>query len=318
MTRTDSAEDAILVAGGSGFIGRHLVPFLADRGHSVVSMYHMRLPEPYPNVFPVCSDLGSVDLLAAPLRGVETVIFLAWENNFMGSSDEIKFDPSYKRCSTNVRLLSNLLTAMEKAETKRIIFLSAVGANRRAKLPFLKEKYLAEVAVLNSKVPEKIIVRSNLVYHPDSAHDQFIKSVMNVMKFPGVYPVPRVDDKIAPVHIDDLCQILGDASEYEMEQPSAIVEVAGPDDLRVEDIFRLVSEKFSKGARIQLRGSLGNSLVPIFERRGEHYSPSGPKVKDYLSIANIRDSNTETDNPISGVLLKKTRGFREALGAISK
>lgn len=307
-----SSEEAILVAGGSGFIGRHLVPLLADQGRSVVSLYHLRLPDPYPNVFPVCSDLSSVDLLAAPLRGVETVIYLTWENNFVGSEEKIRFDPTYKSCSSNLKFLNNLLKAMEKASTKRIIFLSAVGANRRAKIPFLKEKYLAEVAVLNSQVSEKVILRTNVIYDPKSQTDQFIKAVSNVMKFPGFYPVPKVESRFAPVNIEDLCKMFIDLVSHKMESHAALVELSGPENLKVEDIFKVVSERYLKGSRLQLRGALGNSLVPIFERRGEYYSAAGPKIEDFLSIANYLDANAETDNPLSALLPKQKKGFKQS------
>lgn len=309
----DTNKKAVLVTGGSGFVGKHVVPTLADSGHSVVSMYHMRLPETHANVFPVCSDLGSVELLGAPLRGVETVVHLSWQSNLMSSADEIKFDPSYAQSGPNVRLLNNLLKAMEKAGTKRIIFVSAVGANRRAKTSFLKEKYLAEVAVLNSNIPEKIIVRSNLVFNANKSNDQFIRSMMNVMKFPGFYPVPKVSSKIAPLHIQDLSEVLRDLVEHKMDKGSAILELAGPDEFQVEDLFKLVSDRFSSGSKLQLRGSLGDSLVSVFERRGEFYSAIGPKLRDFLSVGNLRDRNTDTDNPLESILPKKRKSFREAL-----
>ena len=311
--RQEGSEEAVLVTGGSGFVGRNLVPRLTSQGRSVVSMYHLRLPDPLSNVYPVCSDLSSVDLLAAPLRGVDTVIYLAWEKNFMGSQDEINFDPNFEKLSKNVQLLHNLIKAMEKAGTKRLIFLSAIGASRRAKTAFLKEKYLAEFAVLNSKISEKVIVRSSLIYRPNATQDFFIQAVMNLMKFPGFYPVPRVEGKISPILIDDLAQVLCDLTRTHMTEHSAIVEVSGGEELKVEDIFKLVSEKFAKGSRIQLRGSLGNSLVPIFERRGEHYSPNGPKIKDFLLLDEFRDANTITDNPLSHALPKQFKGFREAI-----
>ena len=312
-TNSEMGEDTVMVTGGSGFIGRQFVPFLAESGHSVVSMYHMRLPDPFPKVFPVCSDLGSTELLAAPLRGVKTVVYLSWQSNFMASADEIRFEPNNSRSSPNVKLLNNLLRAMEKAGTERIIFVSAVGANRRARSTFLKEKYLGEVAVLNSKVPEKIIVRSNIVFSANTASDQFIRSIMNVMKFPGFYPVPKVDNKVAPVHISDFNMILKDLVEYEMSDSSAIVEVSGSEELKVEDVFRIISDKYASGSRFQLRGSLGDSLVPIFERRGEFYTALGPKIRDFLAIGNLKDFNTETDNPLLNLLPKNKKGFKEAL-----
>ena len=106
-------NQAILVAGGSGFIGKHLVKHLSKCGETVVSMYHHRLPEPMQNVFPVCSDLSSVELLGAPLRGVKSVVYLAWENSFIGPDQEWDVDLLHPTRPPNVKMLENLLRAME-------------------------------------------------------------------------------------------------------------------------------------------------------------------------------------------------------------
>jgi len=309
----EGAEKATMLVGGSGFIGRHLVRSLSEHNQSVVSVYHKRLPEPLPNVYPVCSSLDSVDLLAAPLRGVETVYFLAWQKTFLGTKEHIAFDVQVENCSPNLRMLRNLITAMEIAGTKRIIFLSAMGACRKAKTPFLKEKYLAEYAVLNSVIPEKIVLRSSLVYCRESYDDPFIRSILNIMKFPGLYPVPNHKEEIAPVHIDDLVEILLQLNKVRLDGQSSILEVAGEEKLKIEDIFRMVSDRFVKGARIQVRGSLGNSLLPVFERRGKEAVNHRPRIKDYLGIGNQIDRYTRTDNVLTIVLPQHYRRLQDAL-----
>lgn len=311
------SDKATMVVGGSGFIGRHLVRALSERSQSVVSIYHKRLPEPLPNVYPVCSSLDSVDLLAAPLRGVETVYFLAWQKTFLGTKEQISFDVKVENCSPNLRLLKNLVTAMEIAGTKRIIFMSAIGANRKAKTPFLKEKYLAEFAVLNSVIPEKIIVRSSLVYCRESYDDPFIRSILNIMKFPGIYPVPNHKEEIAPMHIDDLVDILMQLNQAKIEGQSSILEVTGEEKLKIEDVFRMVSDRFVKGARIQVRGTLGNTLLPVFERKGKETVNHRPRIKDYLGLGNQVDRHTRTDNTLTSILPQQYRRLQDALHASS-
>ena len=154
-----SAEEnqAILVAGGSGFIGKHLVKQLSKNGETVVSMYHHRLPEPQQNVFPVCSDLSSVELLGAPLRGVNSVVYLAWENSFVGPSQTWDVDLFHTNHPTNIKMLGNLLRAMEQAKTRRIVFLSANGAKKNAnKKPLLLKVVLINFCLLLYYAPHLI------------------------------------------------------------------------------------------------------------------------------------------------------------------
>lgn len=300
-------DAATLVTGGSGVIGRALVEKLSKSGRGpIVSMYRLRLPDPVKNVFPVCSDLSSVDLLAAPLRGVDTVVALAWSDNIVGSEGPLAFDPTYKSVSNNIRCLKNLIDAMERAGTRRIIFASAIGASRSAKTNFLKEKYLGELAVINSDIPEKIIVRSSMVFSPELNNDLFTQSIVNLMKFPGLYPVPRSEQKYAPIHIHDLCQSLEAATIEKLDQPLAIKEVMGDECYKVEDLFKVVSEKYSRGSKLQLRGAVGNSLVPVFEKRGRYYRPGGPSIRDYLTLAADQNSSPSKGSETSADSSKST------------
>lgn len=309
----DRSIKATMVVGGSGYIGRSLVRRLSENNEAVVSIYHKRLPEPLPNVYPVCSALDSIDLLAAPLRGVKTVYFLAWQDSFLGSRDPINFDFAVENCSPNLRILKNLISAMEIAGTKRLVFLSAIGAGRRAKNAFLKEKYLGEFAVLNSKIPEKIIVRSSLVYSQESQDDPFIRSIVNIMKFPGIYPVPDHKETIAPIHVDDLVEIVLQLASHDLEGQSSILEVTGDEKFKVEDLFRLVSERFAKGSRLQVRGTLGNTLLPVFERKSKDAANIRPRIRDFLALGSQIDRHTRTDNPLCKILPSTYRKLRDAL-----
>lgn len=309
----ENNELATMVVGGSGFIGRHLVRKIAEGDRSVVSVYHRRLPEPLPNVYPVCSGLDSVDLLAAPLRGVETVYMLAWQETFLGSKQEIEFSSDIASCSSNLRMLKNLIDAMENAGTKRVIFLSALGASRRANTPFLKEKYLAEYAVLNSKIPEKLIIRSSLVYSQESYSDPFIRSILNIMRYPAIYPVPHHQKHIAPLHVDDLVDVLVRLGDLTLDPHSAILEVSGDQKYKIEDIFKMVSSRFVKGTKFQLRGNLGNSLLPMFEKKAKDGHPMGPKIRDYLGMGSELDPCTQIDNQLQVCLPAEYRKLEETL-----
>ena len=56
----------------------------------------------------------------------------------------------------NAQLLQNLITAMERAGTKRLIFLSALGAAPHSPSAFLREKYLAEFPIAENRVVRRL------------------------------------------------------------------------------------------------------------------------------------------------------------------
>jgi uncharacterized protein YbjT (DUF2867 family) len=182
---TAQKENAVLITGGSGFIGQHLIRKMA-KDRQVIALYHHKLPESMDNVFPVSSDMSTPELLAAPLRGVSTVVHLAWTGGLSGSLESISEDPVVSsNYSQNLLCLKNLIAAMEKGRCQRIIFVSALGASRTSRSPFLREKYHAEFLILNSKIPEKLIIRSGAVWGDRYGHDRFLNSILKVMKYPG-------------------------------------------------------------------------------------------------------------------------------------
>lgn len=85
MTTQLSAGDRVVVLGGSGFIGSHMIPALVDLGAEVVS-YDIYPPEhPLPEgVEDVRGDLRDVDALTAALAGADAVLNLAAAHHDFG------------------------------------------------------------------------------------------------------------------------------------------------------------------------------------------------------------------------------------------
>ena len=115
----------------------------------MVAVYHHSFRRSHESIYPVCADITSPELLAAPLRGVDTVVHLAWEGGLAGPEplNGSLTDRAGQDAQPQPWHAAHVLTAMERAGTRRIVFLSALGADRRATAPFLREKYLAETLI---------------------------------------------------------------------------------------------------------------------------------------------------------------------------
>ena len=310
----NEGSSAILVTGGSGYVGTELVKSLASMGETVVSMYRHRLPEPREHVFPVCSDLASEELLAAPLRGVEVVVHLAWERNLLGPeqgsgvSSVAKNEPK----TNNIRLLRNLVAAMEKAKTKRIIFVSAFGADFHAEDAFLREKYCGEICVLNSKIPEKVIVRPGIIYGGDPKRDRFINIIRRIMRFPGLYPVPKVTGRLYPLHIADLVKGIIDLVRRPLEEPNKLLDFLGGEGLKIEEVFKLIAESENKSGKIGVGSFLGNVLLSLFEKDFKN-DQSLVRLKNYLVFNKIDDSKLILDASIQKNLKGHGKSFKDGV-----
>lgn len=309
---TNKLSQAVLVTGSAGFVGQPLVRLLAEKGRTVVSVYRHRLPDSLEGTYPVCSDLSSPALMAAPLRGVETVVHLAWDGGIAGPSEALPDDPLRRDdgLTKNLRALKNLLNAMERAGSRRIVFLSALGASYNATNDFLKEKYLAELLILNSLIPEKVILRSSVIWGGHSNGDRFLSSFRRVLRY-FVYPIPKKQGKLAPLHVHDLTAMLVAATESNAKLGVSLLDVRGGESYVIEDLFKLVSDSVVRKTQFPLRGSLAESLLPWLERDKDLKTP---RLQQFLCLAVEKSEAAKVEEtPLTKMLPARVPGFRERL-----
>jgi nucleoside-diphosphate-sugar epimerase len=173
----------ILVTGGTGFIGAHLLEMLADQGESVRALVRRTrvartLP---PGVETVYGDLASGDGLAEALGGADVVIHLAGVTKALRPRDYY---------DGNARATEQLVHAMagKRMRLVHVSSLAAIGpatpgvplaedAEPHPLTHYGKSKLLAE-RVVRDLAPDAVIVRPPVVYGPrDSDVFQLLKSI---------------------------------------------------------------------------------------------------------------------------------------------
>lgn len=312
--QSHSASDAILIAGSAGFIGKSLQRRLAEKSRPIISLYNAHLPEPMAHITPIFADMMRPEHLASTLCKAKSVIHLAWSQSFHAHWEETFLaHESPRKDSRNIQMVKNLVQAMEEAGTQRIIFLSALGASRSAESWYLQEKYFAEAVILNSRIPEKIILRSSLVFGEIVGQDRLISTIARLMRFPWFYPVPRCREKLAPIHVQDLCEVIVRLIDMELADQACLFEVDGGEQIAIEDMFRYVSEGIGKGTHIALRGLLGSALTPIMERMQKRKVEDLPQLRDLLTIGYRRAPESALNNPLAEALPSHTRRFQDSM-----
>jgi uncharacterized protein YbjT (DUF2867 family) len=223
----------ILVAGGSGFIGRAVVRRLVDDGRDVAVMtaHPDRSAEAIRRLgaTPVRGDVQDEASLAGAVRGMEAVVQALTFPTFPVEKKSRGFTfEEFDHLGTE-----RLVRAASDAGVGRFAFASGSGAAPDAAKVWYRAKWEGEEAIRRSGVTATII-RPSWIYGPeDRALNRFV-SFHRWLPF-----VPVVGDggqRLQPVFIDDVAQVFAQA--VAADGPTGTFEIGGPDVLSMNEVLR--------------------------------------------------------------------------------
>jgi len=187
--------DDVLVVGGSGFIGRHLVAALAARGIRVTvpsrrreSAKHLIL---LPTVDVIEADVmarGALERLAA---GRQAVI------NLVGTLH----GPNFSR--VHVELPQAIVNACRAVGVKRLLHVGALGASPSAPSEYLRSKGVGEDAVLAAGDLDVTVFRPSVVFGPE---DRFLNVFAQLARFLPVLALACPEARFQPVYVGDVAR----------------------------------------------------------------------------------------------------------------
>jgi UDP-glucose 4-epimerase len=112
----------VLVAGGTGFVGSHVVEALGRAGHDVRSLARRPTAQPLTGVEYVTGDLGNVGDVEASMAGVDAAVFAATTTTPGSAARDASFD-----ASTNVVNGVHFAHAAAQAGIRRTVMISSGG-----------------------------------------------------------------------------------------------------------------------------------------------------------------------------------------------
>ncbi len=225
----------ILITGATGFVGRALLPRLAEAGLELrcllrPSRHSPRLPRRVP-VQVALASLTDARGLRAALVGVDTVIHLAGAEWRGGPEDVMAVDVAGTRA---------LVEAAKDAGVGRFVYLSHLGADRASAYPVLKAKGIAEEFIRQSGLPHTIF-RAAMLYGEE---DVFVNAIALMLKFsPGFFLMPTsADTALQPLWVEDLVTCL----EWSLSDLTAInqtLALGGPEFISFRQIVQTVKDR---------------------------------------------------------------------------
>ncbi len=222
----------ICVLGGSGFIGRHVVERLVERGHFVVVPTRRRERSKHlitlPTVDVVEADVHRPESLARLVLGCDAAINLV--GILHGRSGE-PYGPDF--AGAHVELPKKVVAACIDAKVTRLVHMSGLKAAPDAPSEYLRSKADGEAAVIAARGRlAATIFRPSVVFGPE---DRFLNLFARLQRWLPVLFLGCPNAKFQPVYVGDVAQALV-ASLGEEDAHGRAYDLVGPSSYTLREL----------------------------------------------------------------------------------
>jgi NADH dehydrogenase len=203
--------ESVLVVGGSGFLGRHFLAALSRRG--IRAVVPTRRPERakhlflLPTVSVVKADVFAPGMLEQLAAGSQMAVnFAGVLHSRRGRPDERgpnDYGPDFARM--HVELPQAIARACRSVGVRRLLHVSALGAEPDAPSEYQRSKAIGEQAVLAAEEVDVTVFRPSVVFGPE---DSFLNQFARLARFLPVLAVPCPEAVFKPVYVSDVAQAM--------------------------------------------------------------------------------------------------------------
>jgi NADH dehydrogenase len=260
----------IFIAGGTGFVGKHLVDMLHEFGHSVRLLVHKRNSGIKDCVAQVEGDVTVLESFEHTLAGCDAVI------NLVGIIREYPLRGiTFERL--HVQATANMLAATSGAGLRRYLQMSALGTRSDAVSGYHRTKFRAEDLVRSSGL-DYTILRPSLIYGPK---DAFINLLAGQLRLAPIMPVIGSGDyRLQPIHASDVARCFA-MSLAMQETIGQCYELCGKERLTYLDLLDAVASAMGRMVPFKPKAPLGlmKMIIPFMQ-----HVPQFPITMDQLQM----------------------------------
>jgi uncharacterized protein YbjT (DUF2867 family) len=222
MALKSTSEMLITVFGGSGFLGRHVVRALANRGYRI--RVAVRRPELTGYLQPL-GRVGQIQAVQANVRAAPSVDAAARDADAVVNLVGILFERGRQSFDAVQAQGAEHVARAAAAAGARLVHVSAIGADENSPSHYARSKADGERRVLGAE-PQAIIMRPSIVFGPE---DQFFNRFAALARLFPALPLPGGGHtRFQPVFAGDVGEAIALAVDGQAK-PGAICELGGPD-----------------------------------------------------------------------------------------
>ncbi|ESZ59367.1 complex I NDUFA9 subunit family protein [Mesorhizobium sp. L103C131B0] len=240
MTEILQIPKLVVVFGGSGFVGRHIVRALAKRG------YRIRVAVRRPDLAGHLQPLGNV----GQIQPVQANVRVRWSvDRAVQAADHvinlvaIPHESGRQKFNTVHEFGARAVAEAARSVGAGLTHISALGADLNAESDYARTKALGEKAVLET-IPDAVIFRPSINFGPE---DSFFNRFADMARYSPVLPlIGGGQTKFQPVYVGDVAEAVARSVEGKIKG-GQIYELGGPQVLTfkqcMEELLTVIERK---------------------------------------------------------------------------
>lgn len=224
----------ILLIGGSGYVGRHLLNALSRRDVRITVPTRRRERAkhllPFPTVDVVEADVHDDAMLARLVAGQDAVINLVGVlKGGGGKTDGQPWGRGFDRA--HVELAGRVARAAQAAGAQRLLHMSALKAEADAPSAYLRSKAAGEAAV-RAAFPGATIFRPSVIY---GQGDKFLTVFAGLCAMAPLLPLACPGALFQPVWVEDVAATMAECLDHG-ESAGQTYDLCGPQAYTLRDL----------------------------------------------------------------------------------
>ena len=231
----------ICILGGGGFVGHHLAALLVERGLNV------RIPTRRRDAVKDLSVLPTVEIIETDIHnpaslnglfdGMDAVINLV---GLLHESGACHGDSAQAQRGSfqhaHVELPRKVVQACKESGVRRLLHMSALGAEATSKSAYQRTKAAGEALVMQSEL-DVTVFRPSVIFGPG---DSFLTLFADLLKLAPAVPLAGGNARFQPVFVGDVVRAFADA----LKLPESIGQrynLCGPTVYTLAELVRLTA-----------------------------------------------------------------------------
>jgi len=274
----------VLVTGGTGFVGPHVVRAIAERGHDLKLLVRDSTRSRELPGQPVVGEMTNTVSLQHAVEGVEAVVQLVAIRQ--GKDEQFR-----RVMEQGTR---DLVSAAKDAGVRRIVLMSALGTSEETKdlVPYYHAKWEMEQAVKGSGV-DHVIFRPSFVFGRDGG---ILPTFRKLAKLTPATPIiGSGEQRIQPIWVDDVAMYFAEALD-KPETTNRTFDLGGPDIVSWNDFWQRLRTTLGIRRRPRLHVPIG--LMRVNAVVTERLPGNIPLTRDLLKMLEHGDNVVTNDDAL--------------------